>query len=179
VLDVGLRNYEAALHCAATVYEHDPPYSGSRVLPELVEAAVHSGERALAGRALERLSERALATGTELALGLMARSQALFAEDCDAEHLYEEAIEHLERCQAAPQLARAHLVYGKWLRRQRRRREGREHLRTAFEMFESMGADGFAERARVELVATGEHARKRSVEDANALTSQEHRSPGS
>ena len=111
------------------------------------------GRRALrrdrvAGAALGRLAERAAAAGTPLALGLLARSRALLAGDADAELLYEQAIGHLKQCRAVPQLARAHLVYGEWLRRQRRRRDARDQLRTAHEMFTAMGAGAFAERAR-------------------------------
>ena len=143
------------------------------MLPELVEAAARCGETELAEAALGRLAERALASGTPLALGLLARSRALLAGDADAQQLYEEAIEHLGQCRSVPQLARAHLVYGEWLRRQRRRRDAREQLRTAHEMFVSMGAEAFAERARVELLATGERARQRSAPAAEELTPQE------
>ena len=132
-----------------------------------------ASETGLADAALGRLAERALAAGTPLALGLLARSRALLAGDDDAERLYQEAIGHLGQCRARPQLARAHLVYGEWLRRQRRRRDAREQLRTAHEMFTSMGAEAFAERARVELLATGERARQRTAETDEELTPQE------
>ena len=111
--------------------------------------------------------------GTPLASGLLARSRALLAGDADAEPLYHQAIGHLKQCRAAPQLARAHLVYGEWLRRQRRRRDARQQLRTAHEMFTLMGAEAFAERARIELLATGERARPRTAETAEELTPQE------
>ena len=173
VLELGLGNYQAALQCALGVYENDAPYFGAQVLPELVEAAARCGETGLAGAALGRLAERALATGTPLALGLLARSRALLASDTDAEPLYLEAIGHLEQCRARPQLARAHLVYGEWMRRQRRRRDARERLRTAHDMFTAMGAGAFAERARVELLATGERARQRTSEIIEELTPQE------
>ena len=127
----------------------------------------------LAEAALGRLAERAAAAGTPLALGLLARSRALLASDDDAEPLYEEAIGHLKQCRARPQLARAHLVYGEWLRRQRRRRDARDQLRTAHEMFTAMGAEAFAERARIELLATGERARQRTAETETELTPQE------
>jgi len=143
------------------------------LLTPLVEAATRCGETGLAGAALGRLAERALATGTPLALGLLARSRALLASDTDAEPLYEEAVKRLEQCRSIPQLARAHLVYGEWLRRQRRRRDAREQLRTAHDMFTSMGAEAFAERARIELLATGERARQRTAETAEELTPQE------
>jgi DNA-binding CsgD family transcriptional regulator len=173
VLELGLGNYPAALQCALGVYEDDAPVLGAHVLPDLVEAAARCGESGLAGVALGRLAERALATGTPLALGLLARSRALLAGDADAEPLYHQAIGHLEQCRAKPQLARAHLVYGEWLRRQRRRRDAREQLRTAHDMFTAMGAEAFAERARVELLATGERARQRTAGTENELTPQE------
>ena len=173
VLELGLGNYQAALQCSLAVYEDDGPHFGTHVLPDMVEAAARCGETELADAALGRLAERATAAGTPLALGLLARSRALLADDADAEPPYTEAIEHLERCRARPQLARAHLVYGEWLRRQRRRRDGREQLRIAHEMFVSMGAKAFAERGRVELLATGERARQRSAPAAEELTPQE------
>ncbi len=173
VLELGLGNYQAALRSALAVYEADAPPAGTRVLPDLVEAAARSGETELAHAAVARLADRALAAGTELALGLLARSRALLAGDGDAENLYQEAIGHLKQCTAAPQLARAHLVFGEWLRRQRRRRDAREQLRTAHDMLTSMGAEAFAERARVELLATGEHARQRTAGTQDELTAQE------
>ena len=133
------------------------------MLPDLVEAAARSGEIGLAHAAVARLADQALAAGTELALGLLARSRALLAEDDDAEHLYREAIRRLEQCSAVPEHARAYLVYGEWLRRQRRRRDAREQLHTAYDMFGSIGAEAFAERARIELLDTGERSRQRTA----------------
>ena len=173
VLELGLGNYRAALRAALAVYDADTPPTGTCVLPDLVEAAARSGETRLAYAALARLTDRALAARTDLALGLLARSQALLAVDRDAENLYREAIGHLERCTAVPQLARARLVYGEWLRRQRRRRDAREQLRSAHDMFTSIGAAAFAERARVELLATGESARQRTAGTRDELTPQE------
>jgi DNA-binding CsgD family transcriptional regulator len=173
VLELGLGNYQAALQCALDVYEDDAPDIGAHVLPDLVEAAARWGETGPAAAALGRLAERAAAAGTPLALGLLARSRALLASDADAGPLYEEAIGHLGQCRARPQLARAHLVYGEWLRRQRRRRDAREQLRSAHEMFTAMGAEAFAERARIELLATGERARPRTTGTADELTPQE------
>jgi DNA-binding CsgD family transcriptional regulator len=175
VLEISLGNYEAALSCAVSVSAEDPFYHGTHILPELVEAATRCGNRQAAAAALDRLSERALASRAPWALGLLARSRALLAEDALAESLYEAAIDRLERCDAAPDLARAHLVYGEWLRRQRRRKDARSELRTAHQNFESIGADAFAQRARTELLATGEHARKRTVETSDELTPQEGR----
>jgi DNA-binding CsgD family transcriptional regulator len=173
VLELGLGNYQAALQCALEVYEDDGPHFGAQVLPDLVEAAARCGEARLAEAALGRLAERAVASGTPLALGLLAWSRALLAGDADAEPLYQEAIGHLEQCRARPQLARAHLAYGEWLRRQRRRRDARGQLRAAHEMFAAMGADAFAERAQVELLATGERARQRTAGTESELTPQE------
>ncbi len=173
VLELGLGNYQAALRSVLRVYDDDAPFIGTYALPDLVEAAARCGETKLAGAALGGLTERAPAAGTPLALGLLARSRALLAGDADTEPLHAEAIGHLTQCRSAPQLARAHLVYGEWLRRQRRRREARERLRTAHEMFTSMGAEAFAERARIELLATGERARQRTAETAEELTAQE------
>jgi DNA-binding CsgD family transcriptional regulator len=173
VLELGLGNYQAALQSALGVYEDDAPDVGTQVLPDLVEAGARCGQTGVAEAALERLAERAAAAGTPLALGLLARSRALLAGDADAEPLYEEAVKHLTQCRARPQLARAHLLHGEWLRRQRRRRDAREQLRTAHEMFTSMGAEAFAERARVELLATGERARQRTAGTESELTPQE------
>jgi DNA-binding CsgD family transcriptional regulator len=142
-------------------------------MAELVEAAVRSGERQLASLALERLAETTSAAGTDWALGIEARSRALVSKGEAADSLYRDAIERLSRTSIRVQLARAHLLYGEWLRRERRRREAREHLRAALEMFTSMGTEGFADRSQRELVATGEHARKRSVETRDDLTPQE------
>ena len=142
VLELGLGNYQAALKCALDVYEDDNPDLGTHVLPDLVEAAVRCGQAGLAEAGLGRLSERAVACGTPLALGLLARSRALLAGDAAAEPLYAEAIAHLQQCRARPQLARAYLVYGEWLRRQRRRRDARHQLRTAHEMFTVDGRRG-------------------------------------
>jgi DNA-binding CsgD family transcriptional regulator len=173
VLELGLGNYQAALQNLLGGYEDDGPIFGALVLSDLVVAAARCGEAGLAEAALGRLAERALAAGTPLALGLLARSRALLAGDADAEPLYQEAIAYLQQCRSAPQLARAHLVHGEWLRRQRRRRDARAQLRAAHEMFESMGAGAFAERARIELLATGERARPRTAPAAEELTAQE------
>ncbi len=126
--------------------------------PELVEAAARARNVEIATAALQDLSACALGSGTDWALGISAWSRALLAEGRTADELYREAIERLSRCRVSVELARARLVHGEWLRRERRRIEAREQLRTAYEMFESMGARPFAQRSRRELLATGERA---------------------
>ena len=127
----------------------------------------------MAAAALRALEERTRAAGTDWALGIEARSRALLSDGSTAEPLYLEAIERLERTRIVVHLARAHLVYGEWLRREQRRVDAREQLRTAHEMFSRMGAEAFAERARRELLATGETVRKRTVATTDLLTAQE------
>ena len=142
-------------------------------MAELIEAAVRSGESQLAALALEQLVETTSAAGTDWALGIEARSRALLSDGDAADTLYREAIERLGRTSIRVQLARAHLLYGEWLRRGRRRRDARHQLRTAFEMFTEMGVEAFAGRAERELLATGERVRKRTVETREVLTTQE------
>jgi RNA polymerase sigma factor (sigma-70 family) len=142
-------------------------------MPELIEAAVRVGDPELAAETDRRLTDRSRASGTDWALGIAARSHALLADDERAEDLYVEAIERLDRTRVAIDLARAHLLYGEWLRRQPRRMDARKELRIAHEMFTDFGMEAFAERARVELQATGERARKRTVETTDELTPQE------
>ena len=142
-------------------------------LPELVEAAMRSGQTEVATDAVERLCERTRAAGTELALGVEAASKALLSSGEVAERLYQEAIERLGSTRMKLPLARAHLLYGEWLRRDRRRIDAREQLRRAQAMFTAMGAEAFAARAGRELLATGETARKRTDEARDELTAQE------
>jgi DNA-binding CsgD family transcriptional regulator len=168
-------DYAAAMSSALTVVENDPAYTAEGTLPELIEAAVRAGEREAAAAACETLSRRALAAGTPWGLGLRARCAALLAEGADAEDFYREAISQLKRCQMAVDLARAHLLYGQWLRRARRRRDARAELRTAHDMFARMGAERFTAQAAAELRATGEHARARTPETSLDLTPQESR----
>ncbi len=172
VLELGLGHYEEALAAAPHAYEENPLLSAF-ALPDLIEAAVRCGQPAVARGALERVARRAAASPTPLALGLLARSRALLADGPDAESLYQEAIDHLQRARGSSHLARAHLLYGEWLRRAKRRRDAREHLRTAHSMFEAMGAGGFAKRAVLELAAAGETAHKRSLVQSGGLTPQE------
>jgi DNA-binding CsgD family transcriptional regulator len=179
VLEVGLGRYEAALTAARAAGDEAGLFVLTPALPELIEAAVRAGERQAAVAAVARLSERAGGSATNWALGTLARSRALLEDGAPAEALYREAIDRLRASRAAPQLARAHLLYGEWLRRERRRREAREQLRTARDMFIFMGANAFAKRARDELTATGEHARRRLVDaPADLLTAQEARIAG-
>lgn len=173
LLHNGLGHYEMALAAAQQASAQDELGATSLSLPELVEAAVRSDRPQVAADALERLSERARAAGTEFALGIEARSRALMSEGAPAESHYQEAIELLGRTRMRMEVARAHLLYGEWLRRENRRVDAREQLRSAHEMFSSMGADGFAERAARELLATGERARKRTADTRGELTAQE------
>jgi DNA-binding CsgD family transcriptional regulator len=171
ILHNGLGRYEDALTAARQASEdpHDPP----RALPELIEAATRCGVPEDAADALERLSKTTQASGTDWGLGTEACSRALLSDGDAAERLYRESIERLGRTGVRLALARAHLLYGEWLRRARRRLDAREELRHAHQLFTDFGTEAFAERARVELVATGEHARKRSVETRDVLTAQE------
>jgi DNA-binding CsgD family transcriptional regulator len=173
VLYNGLGRYEAALVAAQRACEHDDLGLLGWALIELVEAAARSREPELAADALERLSERTGLSGTDWALGIEARSRALLEEGQGAEDLYLEATERLGRCRIKVHVARARLLYGEWLRRQNRRIDARENLRAAHELFSTMGAEAFAERAARELLATGEKARKRTADTRDQLTAQE------
>jgi len=139
----------------------------------MVEASARSGQAADAAQALARLETHARASATPTALGQLARSQALLADGELAEPLFHEAIEHLEHSPAVPDLARAHLLYGEWLRARDRTGDARHSLRRAHEMFDTMGATFFAQRARTELAATGERARPRASSGRGDLTAQE------
>lgn len=173
VLCNGLGDYPAAQDAAAQACGAYELTHSNLALPELIEAASRAGQPERAALALEQLSSRARASGTDFALGLAARSRALTSAGPAAEEHYREAIERLRGCRMAAHLARAHLVYGEWLRRVGRRQDAREQLRTAHEMLSEMGADAFAARAARELRATGEHPRSRTVQPTDALTAQE------
>jgi DNA-binding CsgD family transcriptional regulator len=173
VLYNGLGRYEDALVAAQGASEDDNTLFSTWAIVELIEAAIRTGARGQAAAALERLSESTRASGTEWALGIEACERALLSDGPTADRLYHQALEHLSRTRIRIALARAHLLYGEWLRRERRRMDGRAQLRTAHEMFVAMGAEGFAERAARELLATGETARKRTVESSSQLTAQE------
>ncbi|WP_194909321.1 ATP-binding protein [Catenulispora rubra] len=173
VLYNGTGQYQAALSSAQQACEYDDPGLFGFALGELVEAGTRAAAANAAAAALRQLEERANASGTDWALGVLARSRALLGDGPATERLYRESIEHLARSRVAVHLARTHLVYGEWLRRENRRRDAREQLRTAYEMLNRFGADAFADRARRELLATGETVRRRTVEARDALTAQE------
>ncbi|MFL5617603.1 MAG: AAA family ATPase [Gemmatimonadaceae bacterium] len=173
VLYNGLGRYEAAFAGARRACEHENQGFFGWSLAELVEAGVRSGAREVAIDALQRLEERTRAADTDWALGMLARSAALLRDGEAADALYREAIDRLGRSRMVVHLARAHLVYGEWLRREHRRVDARVQLRIAYEKFSDIGAEAFAERARRELLATGETVRKRTMAKADVLTAQE------
>jgi ATP/maltotriose-dependent transcriptional regulator MalT len=174
VLYNGLGRYEtAALAARAAVSMSYDPWNSMWPLPELVEAATRIGDIGLARDALERLSETTQPCGTDFAIGVEARCRALLSDGPAADALYRKAIDRLNRTRLGPEVARAHLLYGEWLRRQGRRVEARGQLRAAHDMLVAIGMEACAERARRELVATGETVRKRSVETRTDLTPQE------
>jgi DNA-binding CsgD family transcriptional regulator len=173
ILYNGLGRYDEALASARGTCEYDDVGVFGFGLIELIEAAARTATFDVAAEALRELEARTVAAGTDWALGTLARSRALLSDGEAAEALYVEALDRLGRCRVVVHLARAHLLYGEWLRRQNRRGDARRHLRTACDMFHGMGAEAFAERARRELLATGETARKRAVETRDALTPQE------
>jgi DNA-binding CsgD family transcriptional regulator len=175
VLHNGHGRYAHALTAAVRASSFNGDLGPSSwALVEMVEAAARSGMTDAAATALTRLSEMTSASGTDWALGIEARSRALLSDGDKAEARYREAVAWLTRTRLRPDLARAHLLYGEWLRRERRRGEAREQLRTAYGLLEAMGMDAFAERARRELLATGETPRKRTgVVIDQQLTPQE------
>jgi DNA-binding CsgD family transcriptional regulator len=172
-LYLGLGRYDAALAAASGAERHHEEGPAIWTLSELIEAAVRSGQPHFADGALERIVETTRAAGTDWALGIEARGRALLSDGDEADGLYRESIERLGRTRLRVDVARAHLLYGEWLRRERRRLEAREQLRTAFEMFNAMGIEAFAARAERELLATGERVRTRTVETRDELTAQE------
>jgi DNA-binding CsgD family transcriptional regulator len=173
VLFNGLGRHDAARDAASRAFERDHMGFGPFIVPELAEAASRTGDAPLVRAALEWLSERARVSPTNWGLGIEARVRALLSEGDVAEHLYRESIAHLGRTRMRVELARAHLLYGEWLRRERRRVDARGQLRTAHDMLHTMGVEGFAERARRELLATGETVRKRTAKTHVELTAQE------
>jgi DNA-binding CsgD family transcriptional regulator len=169
----GLGRYDEALAAAELVCQYDDIGVLGWSLSELVEAAVRSGQPTRASGAFERLSETTRASGTNWALGAEARSRALVSEGQTAEDCYREAIERLDRTRMRPAVARAHLLYGEWLRRQNRLRDARAELRTAHGQFTTMGIEAFADRARHELLAAGDTVRKPTAGTVSELTAQE------
>jgi ATP/maltotriose-dependent transcriptional regulator MalT len=172
VLRNGLGDYAAALAAARSAVEGTSAGFVSRALPELIEAAVRTGELQTAVDALARLRELTHPPATEWAIGIEAYSTAL-VEPERAEPHFQTALDHLAHTGRSVYRARAHLLYGEWLRRRRRRTEAREHLRAAHDLFTAMGAEAFAARAAGELLATGGTARKRTVDSAHQLTPRE------
>ena len=174
VLFNSLGRYEEALAAAQRASEDSPAVEfAGWALVELIEAAVRSGVPERAAGALQRLSGIARACGTDWALGAEARSRALVSDSEAAENLYREAIDCFGRTRLRVDLARARLLYGEWLRRQRRRRDARDQLANAYQLFDSIGAAAFAERARIELRATGVQARPPTIQTLDTLTAQE------
>ena len=180
VVDNGLGRYDQAL-AAATVASDESAglFISTWALPEVIEASVRTGQTELGTAALERLAEATSAADTDWARGVEARSRALLSDGEKAEACYQEAIRRLSGTPLRPELARAHLLYGEWLRRQHRRVDARAQLRTAHELLEGIGMEGFAERARRELLATGEKVRKRRDDTRDELTPKRRTSPGS
>jgi len=173
ILHNGLGRYADALAAAEQAIRDANVFVSNWALPELIEAAVRTGGTLAAAAALDRLAETTQAGGTDYGLGLEARSRALVSRGDAAEGWYREAIDRLGRTPLRPDLARAHLLYGEWLRRKGRRVDARGQLRSAHDMFAAMGMEAFGERARRELIATGEKVRKRSVGTHGQLTPQE------
>jgi DNA-binding CsgD family transcriptional regulator len=173
VLYAGLGEYAQAAAVAERAYDEDGLGFAVWVLSELIEAALRSGDRAAAEAAFECLAERLRTSTTEWARGVEAAARALLSEGPDAEALYLEAIEQLGRSRVIVLHTRAQLTYGEWLRREGRRVDARAQLKAAHRAFETMGAKRFADRARRELLATGETVRKRTDDTRDDLTPQE------
>ncbi len=174
ILANGLARYDEARAAAEQVVGDTPAlFLPAWALPELIEASVRTGDLDRAADALEHLAEATAAGGTDWALGIEARSRALLREGDAADALYREAIDRLGRTRLRPDLARAHLLHGEWLRREGRRAEAREQLRIAHEMLAGIGMEAFADRARRELLVTGERVRRRNAETRDELTPQE------
>jgi DNA-binding CsgD family transcriptional regulator len=174
ILYNSLGRYAEALAVAQQASQDTPELNVSMwALPELIEAAARSGDTQVASDALNRLAETTRAAGTDFGLGIEARSRAQVSEGETAERLYREAVDRLGRTQLRPELARAHLLYGEWLRRENRRLDARAQLRTAHDMLSAIGMEAFAERARRELLATGDTVHKRALQTVSELTAQE------
>jgi len=167
------RHEEAAAAAQATTSKTAERFASMWALPELVEGAVRAGDAGLARHALERLEETTRPCANDIALGIEARSRALLSDGSAAEGLYRDAISRLSLTRLRPEVARAHLVFGEWLRREGRTREARERLRDAEELFAAIGMEAFAGRARGELVASGAKLRARGLQPREELTPQE------
>jgi ATP/maltotriose-dependent transcriptional regulator MalT len=175
----GLGRYPEALTAAKEASDDTAElFVSAWAASEMIEAATRAGDTELAGAALERILAATAVADTDWALGIRARSRALLSEGEDADRLYREAVERLGRTRLRPELARAHLLYGEWLRRANRRVDARAQLRAAHEQCLAVGMEAFAERARGELLATGEKVRKRTVETRDELTPQERQIAG-
>jgi DNA-binding CsgD family transcriptional regulator len=174
VLNNGLGRYDQALASAdgATAGTFEP-FVSMWALPELVEAALRAGNVERAQEALHRLAETTRPCGTDFAVGMELRCRAIVTDGKSAEDLYRQAIHHLSQTRLRPELARAYLLFGEWLRRDGRRVDARERLRSAYDLFTAIGMEAFAQRARRELAATGEHVRRQSDDNRDALTPQE------
>jgi DNA-binding CsgD family transcriptional regulator len=173
VLCNSLTRYEEALEAAEKATDGHELWFSTFAAVELIEAASRAGKAQRAVGALDWITATVRAGGSDWGLGVEARSRALLSDGQAAESLYREAIDRLGRARVRLELARAYLLHGEWLRRERRRRDAREQLRTAFEMFNAMGSEAFAERAERELLATGERVRVRSADTRDELTTQE------
>jgi DNA-binding CsgD family transcriptional regulator len=179
VLQNGLARYVTAVSSAREATSDTGfPWPTMWALPELVEAATRAGDLELARGALARLSKTTQPCATDVALGIEARCRALLSDGAVADDLYREAIDRLSRTRVRPDLARAHLLYGEWLRREGRRTDAREELHTAYGMFDAIGMEAFAGRTRMELLATGLKVRKRDDETRDRLTPQEEQIAG-
>jgi DNA-binding CsgD family transcriptional regulator len=173
VLCNGLGKYEEAFAAARSTTDYQEVVAENWGLSELIEPATRIGQTDLAMDAVNRLAQKARATGTGWALGIEARSRALLSQGERAEGLFREAIEHLGQTRMRAELARTRLLHGEWLRRENRRVDARAQLRLAHDQFVSIGMEAFADRARRELVATGERVHKRIVKTRDDLTAQE------
>ena len=173
ILYNSLGQYEQALAAATQSSQDAAMYVSLWALPELIEAAVRSGNAGLAAGPMARLAESTQAGGTDFGLGIESRCRALLGDGDTAERLYREAIERLARTRYRPDLARAHLLYGEWLRQDRRRTDARAQLRIAHDMFDTIGMEAFASRAGRELRATGETVHRRTVRAPGTLTAHE------
>ncbi|MEE4542610.1 LuxR family transcriptional regulator [Streptomyces sp. V4-01] len=173
IFEIGRGRYREALDAQLAMFDGHPVILGDTNLAGMVEAGLRAGDRGAAALAMDRLEERAPLAGTPWALGLLARCRALMADGEEAEPLYQESIAQLEKVPVAVELAWSQLLFGEWLRRRKRRADARVQLRVAYESFASWGAAPFAERARAELLATGETARRRTADTLSDLTPQE------